>query len=105
MGGVEPGTVRTSLEIPASLYRKLHAAAERRGCSVRQLILDSIERIVAEELALAPRRAVLPMVAADGRVIRPVTRRSFPDVNGWLAPAVRTDGSHHGAALARWKSR
>ena len=42
-------TVRTSLDIPVPLHRKLHEAAERRGCSARQLILRSIERLVAEE--------------------------------------------------------
>jgi len=43
-------SVRTSLDIPAPLHRKLHEAAARRGCSARQLILSYMERLVAEEL-------------------------------------------------------
>jgi hypothetical protein len=66
-------SVRTSVDIPAMLHRKLHEAAARRGCSARQLILRSIERVVAEELPGVGQRVQLPLVAAAGREIRPVT--------------------------------
>ncbi len=66
-------SVRTSLDIPASLHRRLHEAALRRGCSARQLILTSIERLVEEELPHRDRRVHLPLVPAIGRQIRPVT--------------------------------
>lgn len=60
-------SVRTSLDIPAPLHRKLHEAAARRGCSARQLILGYLERLVAEELPREPRRVLLPLVPAAGR--------------------------------------
>ena len=60
-------SVRTSLDIPAPLHRKLHEAAARRGCSARQLILGYMERLVAEELPREPRRVSLPLVPAAGR--------------------------------------
>lgn len=64
-------SVRTSLDIPAQLHRKLHEAAARRGCSARQLIVCCL---VAEELPREPRRASLPLVPAAGRgVIGDVT--------------------------------
>ncbi len=66
-------SVRTSLDIPVQLHRKLHEAAERRGCSARQLILRSIERLIAEELPQPSRRVQLPLVPAAGRQIRSVT--------------------------------
>jgi metal-responsive CopG/Arc/MetJ family transcriptional regulator len=66
-------TVRTSIDIPAMLHRRLHEVAARRGCSARQLILRSIERVVAEELADSGKRVRLPLVPAAGRRIRPVT--------------------------------
>lgn len=65
-------TVRTSLDIPSPLHRRLHEAAERRGCSARQLILRSIERLVAEELSGPGHRVQLPIVPAAGRNIKPV---------------------------------
>lgn len=66
-------TIRTSLDIPAPLHRQLHEAALRRGCSARQLILRSIERLVAEESPHPVNRVRLPLVPAAGRQIRPVT--------------------------------
>ena len=47
-------SIRTSLDIPAPLHRQLHEAAARRGCSARQLILRSIERLVEEEFPVPP---------------------------------------------------
>ena len=41
-------SIRTSLYIPRELHRRLHEVAARKGCSARQLVLDSIERVVAE---------------------------------------------------------
>jgi len=41
-------TVRTSLDIPRSLHRRLRELAARKGCSARQLILRSIESVVQE---------------------------------------------------------
>jgi hypothetical protein len=43
-----PKTVRTSVDLPEPLHRKLRAAAARRGCSARKLVLESIERVVSE---------------------------------------------------------
>ncbi len=63
-------TVRTSLDIPVALHRRLHVVAARQGCSARQLILRSIERMVEEtESQRPPRRISLdpPLVPARGR--------------------------------------
>ena len=63
-------TVRTSLDIPATLHRRLHEAAARKGSSARQLILRSIERVVEEsELKRSDRRLSLtpPLVPTSGR--------------------------------------
>jgi hypothetical protein len=70
---MKANTIRTSLDIPAGLHRQLRALAVRRGCSARQLILSSLERIVAEETVAPARRISLPLVAPEGRVIRPVS--------------------------------
>ena len=70
---MKPASIRTSLDIPAPLHRKLHEAAVRRGCSARQLILRSIERLVEEELPHPGQRVSLPLVPAAGRQMRPVT--------------------------------
>lgn len=47
-------TVRTSLDVPRELHRRLREAAAQQGCSARSLILRCIEEAV--EKASAPRR-------------------------------------------------
>ena len=48
--------VRTSVDIPRDLHRRLKEAAKLRGCSARQLIIESIERIVLEGAPQRPKR-------------------------------------------------
>ena len=63
-------TVHTSLDIPATLHKRLHEAAARKGCSARQLILRSLERAVEEAEPQRPTRRLSldpPLVPADGR--------------------------------------
>ena len=67
---MKPESVRTSIDLPRDLHRRLHEAAARRGCSARQLILASIEQAVAQTEPARPRRRLPldpPLVPADGR--------------------------------------
>jgi hypothetical protein len=64
--------IRTSIDLPRDLHRKLHEAAARRGCSARKLILASIERAVEETPTMRPRRRLSldpPLIAPAGRRI------------------------------------
>ena len=63
-------TVRTSLDIPEDLHRRIHEAAKRRGCSARALILSSIEREVTFESG-AKRRVQTPLVLGEGEPVNP----------------------------------
>lgn len=80
---MEKHTVRTSLDIPVALHRRLHEAACRQGCSARQIILRSIERAI-EELAPGrpPRRLSLeqPIIAARGRKPFDLTNEQIYDL-------------------------
>jgi hypothetical protein len=63
-------TIRTSLDIPVTLHRRLHEAAARRGSSARQIILRSIETAVLEAEPQRPKRRLnldKPIVASTGR--------------------------------------
>jgi hypothetical protein len=67
---MKAGTVRTSIDIPRDLHRRLHEAAIRRGCSARQLILNSVERAVAEAMPTRTRRHISldpPIVPTRGK--------------------------------------
>jgi predicted DNA-binding ribbon-helix-helix protein len=38
--------VRTSVDLPRDLHRRLREEAKRRGCSMRQLIVNAIEQTI-----------------------------------------------------------
>ena len=63
-------SIRTSIDLPRDLHRRLHEAAARQGRSARQLILASIEQVVAQSETVRPRRRLSldpPLVPAAGR--------------------------------------
>jgi hypothetical protein len=67
---VKTKSVRTSIDLPRDLHRRLHEVAARKGCSARQLILRSIERVVEESTPQRPRRRLnldIPIVPARGK--------------------------------------
>jgi len=68
---MESTAVRTSIDIPRDLHRRLHEAAARKGCSARKLILASIERSVEETNSSRPKRRL----SLDPPLIRPAGRR------------------------------
>lgn len=73
-------TVRTSLDIPTALHRRLHEAAARQGCSARQLILQSIERVVTELEPKRPRRRLTfdePLVPSQGDPTRITSQQIY----------------------------
>ena len=80
---MEKPTVRTSLDIPVALHRRLHEAAARQGCSARQLILHSIERAVDETTPQRPARRLsldTPLVPAKGRKPFDLTNEEIYDL-------------------------
>lgn len=67
-----PRTIRTSLDLPEELHRRLHEVARRRGCSARALILASLEREVAFESKTGG-RVKMPLVAGPGEPVNPTS--------------------------------
>ena len=64
--------IRTSIDLPRDLHRRLHEAAARKGCSARKLILESIERAVEEAKPVRPPRRLdlsTPLIPSTGRKI------------------------------------
>jgi hypothetical protein len=64
--------IRTSIDLPRDLHRRLHEAAARKGCSARKLILEGIERAVEEAKPARPVRRLdlsIPLIPPAGRRI------------------------------------
>ena len=62
--------IRTSIDLPRDLHRRLHEAAARKGCSARKLILDGIEKAVEETAPAKPKRRLsldTPLIPPAGR--------------------------------------
>ena len=62
--------IRTSLDLPRDLHRRLHEAAARKGFSARQLVLISIERSLEESNPKRPQRRLsldTPIVSSRGK--------------------------------------
>jgi hypothetical protein len=69
---MKTGFMRTSIDIPRDLHRRLRQAAARQGCSARQLILAGIAQSVKQvetRTARPQRRLKLdpPIVPSRGR--------------------------------------
>lgn len=63
-------SVRTSIDIPRQLHKRLHQLAAKRGCSARQLILRSIEHAVEDSESERPKRRLRldpPIVKSTGK--------------------------------------
>jgi len=69
---MKANAIRTSIDLPQDLHRRLHEAAARKGCSARRLILVGIERAVEETKAARPKRRLnleTPLIRPAGRRI------------------------------------
>ena len=75
-------TIRTSLDIPRDLHRRLREAAARQGCSARQLVLATIRSAVDEKPPrVGNRRLKLnpPIVPSRGKAFN-LTSQQIYDV-------------------------
>lgn len=72
----KPATVRTSVDLPVELHRRLKELAARKGCSARKLIVESVEQTV-RQMTPAPVKPRLdlrnhPLVSIGGdKLINP----------------------------------
>jgi len=59
-------SVRTTVDIPAPLYRKLKEQAAANGRSVRELVLSGIRSVLLQGQRPRPRRVQFPLIVSDG---------------------------------------
>jgi hypothetical protein len=59
-------SVRTTVDIPEPLYRKLKAQASARGQSVRELVLAGVRSMLLEGQRPRPRRVQFPLIVSEG---------------------------------------
>ena len=59
-------SIRTTVDIPAPLYRKLKERAAARGRSVRELVLAGIRSVLLEGERPRPKRVRFPLIVSKG---------------------------------------
>ena len=59
-------SVRTTVDIPAPLYRKLKAQAAARGESIRELVLAGVQSVLLESQRSSAKRVKFPLIVAKG---------------------------------------
>ncbi len=59
-------SVRTTIDIPAPLYRKLKEQAAARGESVRELVLAGIKNVLLQPRRPRVRRVKFPIIVSEG---------------------------------------
>jgi hypothetical protein len=78
-----PDSIRTSIDLPRDLHRRLHELAARKGCSARQLILASIEQAVTQSEPTRSRRRLSldpPIIPSAGRGPLELTNEQIYDL-------------------------
>lgn len=63
---VKKQAVRTTVDIPTSLYRRLKAQAAAQGRSVRELILLGVRVTLAEGKRPRAKRVKFPLIVSEG---------------------------------------
>jgi hypothetical protein len=72
--------IRTSVDVPRDLHRRLHEAAARKGCSARKLILAGIEQAVKDAKPSRPTRRLSlspPLIRPAGRHINITNEEAY----------------------------
>lgn len=63
---MKPQAVRTTVDIPAPLYRRLKEQAAAQGRSVRELILAGVKITLLQGRRPRPKRVRFPLIVSEG---------------------------------------
>jgi hypothetical protein len=66
---MKQASVRTTVDIPADLYRQLKEQAAARGCSIRELVLAGTRTVLLKEEKPRRRRVQFPLIGTGKRKV------------------------------------
>jgi hypothetical protein len=64
--GMKQETIRTTVDIPAPLYRKLKEKAAAGGRSMRELVLAGVRSVLLEGKRPRPKKVRFPLIVSEG---------------------------------------
>jgi hypothetical protein len=74
-------SIRTTVDIPAPVYRKLKEQAAGTGCSIRELVLLGVRRVVLPAQRPRPSRVKFPLIVSKGPPVRLTNEQIYEHVD------------------------
>ena len=72
--------VRTTVDIPAPLYRKLKEQAAARGRSIRELVLAGVRGVLLQGQRPRAKRVEFPLIVSEGPKVDLTSERIYEHV-------------------------
>ncbi len=69
--------IRTTVDIPAPIYRRLKEQSARQGCSVRDLVIHGIERVLLNPQRPRRKPVKFPLIDSEGPKIELTNERLY----------------------------
>lgn len=73
-------SVRTTVDIPAPLYRKLKEQAAASGCSVRELVLGGVKSVLLQGQRPRPSQVRFPLIVSPGPKVNVTNKQIYEHV-------------------------
>jgi hypothetical protein len=77
---VKQDSVRTTVDIPAPLYRKLKAQAAANGLSIRKLVLAGVKTVLLQSQRPRAKRVQLPLIVSEGPIVNLTSEQIYEHV-------------------------
>ena len=77
---MKQASVRTTVDIPEPLYRKLKEQASARGRSVRELVLAGVRSVLLEGQRPRPKRVQFPLIVSAGPKVELTNKQIYEHV-------------------------
>jgi hypothetical protein len=74
-------SIRTTVDIPAPLYRKLKEQAAARGESMRELVLSGVKSVLLQGQRPRPKRVQFPLTVSEGPKVEVTNEQIYEHVN------------------------
>ena len=69
--------IRTTVDIPAPIYRRLKEQAADQGCSVRDLVMHGIERVLLNPQRPRRKPVKFPLIDSEGPKVELTNERLY----------------------------
>jgi hypothetical protein len=73
-------SVRTTVDIPAPLYRRLKEQAAAGGQSIRELVLAGVRSVLLQPQRPPSKRVKFPLIVSDGPKVNLTNRQIYEHI-------------------------